>query len=98
MAMHSGGVPEVIEDGVTGLLATSLPEMARLAINLLADPSLRARLAKAGRERWEKRFTLERFRREVLSSLERAAVQQTSRRPSAPEPLLPPESRRIRSA
>jgi glycosyltransferase involved in cell wall biosynthesis len=98
VAMRSGGVPEVIEDGVTGLLATSLPEMARLAVEVLSDPSLRARLAKAGRERWEKRFTLERFRREVLSSLERAAVQQTSRRPSAPEPLLPPESRRIRSA
>ena len=46
IAFRSGGIPEVVRDGVDGLLAGSAAEMARLAIGqaigLLADG--RARL------------------------------------------------------
>jgi glycosyltransferase involved in cell wall biosynthesis len=56
------GLPEVVEDGVTGLLvdARSVPAIAGAVSSLLADPDLRARMGRAGRERFERLFTLER--------------------------------------
>lgn len=54
-----GGVPEIVEDGVTGLLVDPRdPEQLALAFDRLAeDPDLRDRLARAGRDRFEERFT-----------------------------------------
>jgi glycosyltransferase involved in cell wall biosynthesis len=92
IAFPSGGIPEVVEDGRTGFLAGSVAEMARLAIELLRDPARRAQVSAAARECWERRFTLERYRRDVLGALERA------RRPRAPVRPLPPEPGRSRSA
>lgn len=58
-----GGVPEVVEDGVTGLLARPgdaealTDAMARLA----RDPALRMRLGEAGRERAVEQFSQDRM-------------------------------------
>ena len=72
VAYPSGGIPELICDGRTGLLteyATS-SSLAQSIGKLLADPALAARLAEAGRREWEARFRVERYRREVCDFFE----------------------------
>jgi glycosyltransferase involved in cell wall biosynthesis len=53
VATAVGGIPELVEDGVTGLLVQpGDPEGLRAALGrLLADPVLRRRLGRAGRKR-----------------------------------------------
>lgn len=72
---RTDGNPELIEDGVTGILVPRRrPEaMAQAIVALLADPSRRERLGAAGRERVLERMTLavrvprvERIYRDVL--------------------------------
>jgi N-acetyl-alpha-D-glucosaminyl L-malate synthase BshA len=59
VASRVGGVPELVEDGVTGLLcpADDLPAMAAAAITLLSDEKLHARMSQAARKRAVDRFT-----------------------------------------
>ena len=72
IAFRSGGIPEVIDHGVDGLLAGSTAEMARLAIDLLTgDPARLRSISAAARESWRRRFTLERYRRQVLEVIGR---------------------------
>ena len=72
IAFRSGGIPEVIDDGADGLLAGSTAEMARLAIDLLTgDPARLRSMSHAARESWRRRFTLDRYRRQVLEVIER---------------------------
>ncbi|HYW42172.1 MAG TPA: glycosyltransferase family 4 protein [Bryobacteraceae bacterium] len=72
VAFASGGIPEMIEHGVDGFLAASTEEMAEIAIGLLAGD--RAEVAQAARESWRRKFTLERYRQEMISILKRAAA------------------------
>jgi glycosyltransferase involved in cell wall biosynthesis len=75
VAYPSGGLPELIRGGHTGLL-TEEPNpvaLARAIEILAANPGMRARLAENGREEWRTRFTVERFQREVCDQLEAAA-------------------------
>ena len=72
VAFASGGIPEIVEDGVTGNLARSADEMAAAAIELLRNPPKRAAMSVAAREYWARRFTLERYRNDVLAALETA--------------------------
>ncbi|MGH7422119.1 MAG: N-acetyl-alpha-D-glucosaminyl L-malate synthase BshA, partial [Candidatus Methylomirabilales bacterium] len=53
IASRVGGLPEVIEDGVSGLLRPvgDVEGMAREALKVLADDALHRRLAQAGRQR-----------------------------------------------
>ena len=58
IAVKSGGVPEVLEEGGGILLAEPRPdEIARAAVNLLVDRNLAAKLGVAARHIVEKRFT-----------------------------------------
>jgi len=60
LASDVGGIPEIIEDGATGVLIPgppSAPGLARALQALLEDPRRRATLARAGRESYERRFT-----------------------------------------
>jgi N-acetyl-alpha-D-glucosaminyl L-malate synthase BshA len=61
IASRVGGVPEVVIDGETGLLAPvgDVAAMAAHVVRLLADAPLRARLGAAGRRRAETAFPLE---------------------------------------
>ena len=61
VATTAGGLPEVVEDGVTGLLVPpgDAPAMAEAVGRLLQDADLRCRLGAAGRERVLARFTAE---------------------------------------
>ncbi len=69
------GIPEAVIEGETGLLV-SPDDVAGLAAalhTLAGDPALRARMGRAGRARFEERFTLERQLR-VMSALYRELV------------------------
>jgi glycosyltransferase involved in cell wall biosynthesis len=56
------GLPEVVEDGVTGCLVDpmNIDEIAAALDRLAADPPLRRAMGGAGRARFERDFTLER--------------------------------------
>ena len=69
---RTGGIPEVVEDGVTGLLVPPDDDMelAR-AIDLLAgDPDRRSELGRVGRGRYAGRFTTEAYIDRMLRALE----------------------------
>lgn len=74
IAFRSGGIPEVVEEAVTGYLAATAAEMASLAIDLLRSPARRAEMSDAARECWRRRFTLQRYRRELWCALEAATA------------------------
>ncbi len=63
VAAASGGVPEIVTDGVDGLLYPmgDAGALARAVIRLLDDEALRARVGRAGRETVLKRFTVDRY-------------------------------------
>ena len=58
---NAGGVPEIIEDGKTGLLFTSedAEDLARCLHRLVTEPDFRRRLARAGEAFADRRFTEE---------------------------------------
>lgn len=62
-----GGIPEIIEDGVTGLLVPphAPDDLAQAIIKILQDPDLARRLGAAGRERAKACFSPERYVTEV---------------------------------
>jgi glycosyltransferase involved in cell wall biosynthesis len=59
VASRAGGIPEIVEDGATGLLVPpgDAAALARALSALLADPAARRRLAEAGRRRAEESFS-----------------------------------------
>src|SRR5690606_9247916 len=58
VATRVGGVPEVVDDGADGFLfdVGDLESMADAAFSLLADPDLRARMGRSGREHAKRDF------------------------------------------
>ncbi len=62
VATRVAAIPELIEDGVHGLLVPpdDAPALARALARLMAEPSLRRRLAQAGRARVEREFAMDR--------------------------------------
>ena len=58
VASRVGGLPEVVEDSVSGLLADpeDIEGMARHAVSILSDPALHDRFARAGLERVRRHF------------------------------------------
>jgi starch synthase len=74
VATRAGGLPEVVEDGVTGLLVSpgDPAALAGAVGRLLADPGLRERLGRAGRARVLANFTADRVVRETVPVYTRA--------------------------
>jgi len=65
---NAGGLPEVVEDGVSGLVvpAGQVEPLEAALARLLADPDLRSRMGAAARRRYEELFTIERFAADTL--------------------------------
>lgn len=88
VATAVGGIPEIVEDGSTGLLVKAPPDPRAFADKLsllLGDRALRLRLGRCGKERFEQRFEarawVERLRAVYEEVLESAAPASTLRRP-----------------
>jgi len=64
------GVPEIVEDGVTGLLAApgDVDRLRRRVVELLEDGGLRAELGSAAREQLASRFTIDAIARSYLKA------------------------------
>lgn len=76
IAFDTGGISEVVSQGVTGILTNTVEEMARETIALLkSDPTHRIAMARAARTDWEQRFTKQNFHHQLLSALESIAPQ-----------------------
>jgi glycosyltransferase involved in cell wall biosynthesis len=79
VSTHEGAIPDAVEDGITGFLAEKKDPVAlaeKLEL-LIKDPDLRKKMGTAGREKYEKEFTLERFENrlsEIITEIGRAAL------------------------
>jgi glycosyltransferase involved in cell wall biosynthesis len=75
VATAAGGIPEAVEDGVTGrVVPVKDPRaLADALVDLLANPSRREAMGRAGRRRFEERFTVERMVDETLRVYEEPA-------------------------
>jgi len=72
LASRVGGLPEVIEDGVCGLLTDNDPErIAAGMLRLLHDPAFAAKLAAQGRSRVAERFSVDKMVTETIRVYER---------------------------
>jgi glycosyltransferase involved in cell wall biosynthesis len=72
VSTFEGGIPGVVEDGVSGFLvpqkdSAALAEKVEL---LIKDPELRQRMGRAGREKYEREYTLETFEKRMNEILE----------------------------
>ena len=75
VATEAGGIPEIVQDDVTGVLVAPRDHkaMAREIVRLLGDGPLRARMGERGRARVFERFTVERMVAETAAAYERVA-------------------------
>jgi L-malate glycosyltransferase len=75
VATRAGGIPEIVEDGVNGLLAPVRDHhaLAEAIVRALKDPGLRQRMGDAGFARVNERFTVERMVSETAEVYARVA-------------------------
>jgi N-acetyl-alpha-D-glucosaminyl L-malate synthase BshA len=92
VASRVGGLPEVIEDGVSGFLhrPDAIDAMARSAIDLLSDPVRHERMAKAACERVRVHFCAERVVPMYEACYRRLVEGQTKGQTIGPTPGLTP--------
>ena len=76
VATRTGGTPELILDGETGLIVPpgDAAALAAHVVALLQDPARRARMGEAGRARMEREFTEEKHVAGMLDLYARAAA------------------------
>ncbi len=84
IAFPSGGVPELVEGGVTGLLVKerTVESLSKTIRDALDAPELVATMAAEARRRCERLYTLPRFQSEVCETVEEAVRLHHHRAPS----------------
>ena len=71
ISTFEGAIPEVVEEGITGFLVPQKDAIAlaeKLEI-LIKDPKMRKKMGSAGRARYEKEFTLNKFEKRMVEIL-----------------------------
>jgi glycosyltransferase involved in cell wall biosynthesis len=88
VATDAGGIPEVVEHGVTGLLvpAQKPAAMAEAILRLLNDAPLRTQMGNAGLERVRARFSVDRMVDQTLAVYERVAGRRHAAGNGSPPP------------
>jgi L-malate glycosyltransferase len=76
VATSTGGIPEVVLDGVTGLLVAPRDHQAMAAaiVRLLKNPSLRQRMGEAGAARAREKFSADRMLEQTVRVYQRVAL------------------------
>jgi glycosyltransferase involved in cell wall biosynthesis len=76
VATTAGGMPEVVDEGTTGLLVPPRDHqaMAEALVKLLTNPELRARMGAAGLARVRAKFSAERMVQDTLEIYRRVAM------------------------
>lgn len=71
ISTYEGAIPEIVEDGKTGLLvpAKSSIDLADAIRNFFENPELRHRMGNAGKEKFQREYTLEKFEDRFLKIL-----------------------------
>ena len=69
VSTFEGGIPDIVEDGVTGFLVQqkNAEQLADKLEILIKDKSLREQMGRAGREKFMKEYTLEIFEKRIAS-------------------------------
>jgi glycosyltransferase involved in cell wall biosynthesis len=88
VATATGGIPEAVEDGVTGVLVPphNAPALADAILRLLKDAPLRHRMGEAGLARVRAQFNVDRMVDETLAVYERVAGTRLSSGNGNPQP------------
>jgi glycosyltransferase involved in cell wall biosynthesis len=88
VASAVGGNPDLVADGVNGRLfpAGDVGALARALESVLADPERARAMGRAGRARFEARFTADRMARETVRTWERAVADRGAASPWRFEP------------
>lgn len=72
ISTREGGIPDEVEDGMTGILCEKRnpAALADALKHLMEDAALRERMGRAGRERYERLFSASRFERRLTEILQ----------------------------
>jgi len=83
VATTAGGIPEIVEDGVNGLLVPprDARALADAILRALRDADLRGRLGDAGFARVNERFTVERMVAQTAAAYEQIVAQRRDEKP-----------------
>lgn len=83
IASRIGGIPDIVEDGVTGLLCepNSVDDLAKKIAYLWENPELSKQMGRAGREKALGEYLPERYYERLMAVYKKAARLQPPRRP-----------------
>lgn len=76
VSTFEGAIPEVVENGITGFLVPQRETEAladKLEI-LIQDPELRIKMGQAGRSKYEREYTIERFEKRIVEIFNKVAA------------------------